>query len=552
MLLLRVSIEVNTMGDYVNPEPDNFEMSLGSEIYIDKSNLIAKTNRLIRTKQRFICISRPRRFGKTMAADMLAAYYGGGKNAHALFKDLNIATHPTYEKHLNQYTVLMINMQDFLSQAETVADMLILLRSKLIEELQNKKNNFLTKIFQSLRSLGKNLKQDNIKDFMRLMKDVYRTTKRPFIILIDEWDCVFRANKVSADDHEVYLDFLRLWLKDKSYVGLAYMTGILPIKKYGEHSALNMFEEYSMTEPSQFLDYFGFSEAEVKELTLKYDVDMSEMEKWYNGYFVDLGTPIYNPKSVTSSLIRERFSSYWNKTETYEALKDYIKLNFDGLKNKITQMISGYDITVNPHKFTNDMNTFNSVDDVLTLLVHLGYLSYNFEKSTVRIPNEEVKGEFINSIEDLGDWSTVVAAIQKSYQLLHAIWNEDASAVAIGVQEVHEQNTAILKYNDENALSCVISLALYSAKNYYTIIRELPSGKGYADLVFVPYKKSIDKPAIVVELKWDKTVKGAIAQIKEKNYLSALEAYQGDLLLVGINYKKDTKHHECIIESWKV
>jgi len=540
------------MGDYVNPEPDNFEMSLGSEIYIDKSNLIAKTNRLIRTKQRFICISRPRRFGKTMAADMLAAYYGGGKNAHALFKDLNIATHPTYEKHLNQYTVLMINMQDFLSQAETVADMLILLRSKLIEELQNKKNNFLTKIFQSLRSLGKNLKQDNIKDFMRLMKDVYRTTKRPFIILIDEWDCVFRANKVSADDHEVYLDFLRLWLKDKSYVGLAYMTGILPIKKYGEHSALNMFEEYSMTEPSQFLDYFGFSEAEVKELTLKYDVDMSEMEKWYNGYFVDLGTPIYNPKSVTSSLIRERFSSYWNKTETYEALKDYIKLNFDGLKNKITQMISGYDITVNPHKFTNDMNTFNSVDDVLTLLVHLGYLSYNFEKSTVRIPNEEVKGEFINSIEDLGDWSTVVAAIQKSYQLLHAIWNEDASAVAIGVQEVHEQNTAILKYNDENALSCVISLAFYSAKNYYTIIRELPSGKGYADLVFIPYKKSIDKPAMVVELKWDKTVAGAIAQIKERNYISALEAYQGDLLLVGINYEKGTKHHECIIESWKI
>jgi len=525
------------MGDYVNPEPDNFEMSLGSEIYIDKSNLIVKTNRLIRTKQRFICISRPRRFGKTMAADMLAAYYGGGEDAQALFKDLSIATHPTYEKHLNQYTVLMINMQEFLSEADSIEEMVQELRLTLTDELVDK--------YPDVRYRKKS-------KFIQVMRDVYRETKRPFIILIDEWDCVFRANKVSADDHEIYLDFLRQWLKDQSYVGLAYMTGILPIKKYGNHSALNMFREYSMTEPSHFLDYFGFKETEVKELTLEYDMDMNEMEKWYNGYFVDLGTPIYNPTSVTECLERKVFSSYWNKTETYEALKDYIKLNFDGLKNKIAQMISGYDITINPHKFTNDMSTFNSVDDVLTLLVHLGYLTYNFEKSTVRIPNEEVKGEFINSIEDLDDWSSVVAAIQRSHQLLHAIWNKEANSVAEGVQEVHEQNTSILKYNDENALSCVISLALYSAKNYYTIIRELPSGKGYADLVFVPYKKSIDKPAIVVELKWDETVKGAIAQIKEKNYLCALEAYQGDLLLVGINYKKDTKHHECIIESWKI
>ena len=547
-MLLRVSIEVKIMGDYVNPEPDNFEMSLGSEIYIDKSNLIAKTNRLIRTKQRFICISRPRRFGKTMAADMLAAYYSRGEDAHALFKNLNIATHPTYEKHLNQYTVLMINMQDFLSQAETVADMLKLLRSKLIEELQNKKNNFLTKI---LRSLGKNLQHDNIKDFMRLMKDVYRNTKQPFIILIDEWDCVFRANKVSADDHEIYLDFLRLWLKDKSYVGLAYMTGILPIKKYGEHSALNMFEEYSMTEPSQFLDYFGFKEAEVKELTLKYDVDMSEMAKWYNGYFVDLGAPIYNPKSVTSSLMRKRFSSYWNKTETYEALKDYIMLDFDELREKVTLMLSGASITIGTGSFANDMTTFDSADDVLTLLIHLGYLSYNFEEKTVRIPNEEVKDEFVTSIKSL-KWTGVVDALRDSDKLLQAIWNEEVNIVAAGVQKVHEQNTSILKYNDENALSCVISLALYSAKNYYTIIRELPSGKGYADLVFIPYKKSIDKPAIVVELKWNKTVQGAIAQIKERNYISALKAYQGDILLVGINYEKDTKHHECIIESWKI
>jgi len=278
---------------------------------------------------------------------------------------------------------------------------------------------------------------------------------------------------------------------------------------------------------------------------------MNEMEKWYNGYFVDLGTPIYNPTSVTECLERKVFSSYWNKTETYEALKDYIMLDFDELKEKITLMLSGVSLAVEAESFANDMITFDSADDVLTLLIHLGYLSYNFEEKTVRIPNEEVKREFVTSIKSL-KWTGVVNALRESDKLLQAIWNKEVDVVAAGVQQVHEQSTSILKYNDENALSCVISLALYSAKDYYTTFRELPTGKGYADLVFVPYKKSIDKPALVVELKWDKAVQGAIAQIKEKNYLSTLTEYQGNLLLVGINYDKTTKHHECLIESWEI
>ena len=547
------------MGQYINPGIDKFRKSLNSEIYVDKTNLIKKTNAVFDSEDQFICISRPRRFGKTMAANMLATYYGIGEDASCLFKDLDITNHPSFEAHLNKYNVIMVNMQEFLSQSDTAVGMLIYLRAQLIEELQKIRKTILAKTLQPLRlKIRKSLQNDddynnkknNTKVFMKLMKDTYRKTKIPFVILIDEWDCIFRASKFNDDDHEIYLDFLRLWLKDQSYVGLAYMTGILPIKKYGNHSALNMFEEYSMTDPSQFLDYFGFKEDEVKELTIKYKSDMSEMEKWYNGYFVDLGTPIYNPKSVTSSLKRGRFSSYWNRTETYEALKDYILMDFDGLNDKITQMISGYNVTVNPNKFTNDMNTFNSADDVLTLLVHLGYLTYNFEKSKVRIPNEEVKGEFINSIEDLAEWEFVVAAIQKSYQLLQAIWNKEASVVAACVQMVHEQNTSILKYNDENSLSCIISLAMYSANNYYTVIRELPAGKGYSDLVFIPRKNHLDKPAMIVELKWNQTASGAISQIKKKNYLSALESYQGNLLLVGINYDKETKDHECIIESW--
>jgi len=523
------------MTRYLNPDIGKFRTSLNSEIYVDKSHLIAKTNALFSTKQCYICISRPRRFGKTMAAEMLAAYYGG-IDTHDLFKDLNIAEDSSYETHLNKHNVLMINMQAFLSKSETVNDMLSSLQKKVTKEM--------IKIYPDIDY------EDKL-DLIEVMTDIYFETGKQFVILIDEWDCLFREYKNDFEAQKVYLSFLRDLLKDQGYVGLAYMTGILPIKKYGSHSALNMFDEYSMTEPSQFLNYFGFTEAEVKELTNTYQVDFDEMRRWYNGYFVDLGRPIYSPKSVISSLLRKNFSSYWNNTETYEALKDYIMLDFDDLQAKITLMLTGASIPINTKRFTNDMTTFSTADDVLTLLIHLGYLTYNYEISTVRIPNEEVKGEFINSIESL-NWNNVVPALKDSNKLLHAIWNRETELITAGIQRVHELNTSILEYNDENSLSCVISLALYSASDYYTVIRELPTGKGYADLVFIPRKKHTDKPAMLVELKWNKDVDGAISQIKKKNYISAMDEYQGNLLLVGINYDKKDKTYTCIIEQVEV
>jgi len=531
------------MGDYINPGTGNFEISLNSEIYVDKSNLIAKTNAYFWTEKRFICISRPRRFGKTMAANMLAAYYGLGEDASGFFGNLAIAKHSSYQKHLNKHDVIMIDMQDFLSQA------------KLSQEESNKA----TPVKQMLEILQETITDElivahpeieykNKNNFIQVMKDTYRATKRPFVILIDEWDCIFRGYPNDIDSQKDYLDFLRLWLKGKSYVGLAYMTGILPIKKYGTHSALNMFGEYSMTDPGRFLDYFGFRDFEVEYLATEYGADFEEIKKWYNGYFVEMGTPILNPTSVSRSLENNRLSNYWNKTETYESLKDYIKLDFDCLQNKITQLIAGEEINVNSNKFTNDMRTFNSSDDVLTLLVHLGYLTYDFATEKAKIPNEEVKREFINSIEDLEGWNGIITAIRNSESLLQAIWNMDSESVAIGVQKIHEQNTSIFEYNDENSLSCILNLALYSASNYYSTFRELSTGKGFADLVFIPRKKFVDKPAMVVELKWDETTSGAISQIKERNYISALEEYQGNLLLVGINYDKKSKSHECTIE----
>ena len=519
------------MGIYVNPNTKNFQMSLNSKIYVDKSNLIAKTNESFETRQRFLCISRPRRFGKTMAAEMLAAYYVSGEDSNPLFENLTIATHTSYREHLNKHNVIMINMLDFLEDSETVTEMIENLKTTIIKEL--------AEYYPEVK---------NKTNFIQVMHDIYRKTEQPFVILIDEWDCLFREYRDDETSQKKYLKFLRSWLKDKAYVGLAYMTGILPIKKYGSHSALNMFREYSMTHPRNLLDYFGFREYEVEELCTQHGMDIAEVEEWYNGYFIDRGTPIYNPTSVVECLDSQEIANYWNKTETYEALKEYIIFDFAGVQEKVARLIAGARIPVNPDKFANDMSTFNSIDDVFALLIHLGYLSYCRESRTVRIPNEEVKCEFINSVEDLEEWNTVVSAIKSSKGLLQAIWNMEEDVVAEGVGKVHEQNTSILKYNDENSLSCVLSLALYTANNYYTIIREHPSGKGYADLIFIPRKKFADKPAMVVELKWDETAEGAIKQIKERNYISALESYHGNLLLVGINYKKKDKVHECKIE----
>jgi len=525
------------MGQYVNPGSEKYQMRMNSKIFIDKTELIIKTNEVINTGERYICISRPRRFGKTMAAEMLAAYYGNKEDTNTLFAELNIAKHSTYTKHLNKYNALMINMQVFLSETTSIEEMLL--------KLQLDVGNELIEANPEVRYKEKtNLRQ--------IMTDLYLHTKCPFVILIDEWDCLFREYKDDLESQKKYLDFLRVLLKDQVYVGLAYMTGILPIKKYGSHSALNMFDEHSMIDSYNFINYFGFTHAETKALCIEFNMEMEEIKAWYNGYFIELNNPIYNPTSVTKSLLRKRLGSYWNKTETYEALKDYIKLDIDELQNKITRLIAGEHLKVNVYKFSNDMRTFNSSDDVLALLIHLGYLSYCEQNNLVRIPNEEVKREFINSIEDLSGWENIVDAIRNSDALLKAIWNEEEDVVADGIQLIHEKSSSILQYNDENSLSCALNLALYTASNYYTIIREFPSGKGFADLIFLPRKKHADKPAMIIELKWNKAAHGAISQIKNKHYPSILEEYHGNLLLVGLNYDKSNKIYDCLIEIYQI
>lgn len=520
------------MGIYLNPGIDNFVLSVNDDIYVDKTDIIHYTNDRIGKRRRYLCVSRPRRFGKSMTAEMLCAYYSRNVDSKPLFQDYKIAETPDFEEYINRYDVISINMADIWGRTFNIQEAIDLLSKSIIREL----------ILQY-----PDMDYSNKEDFICVLQEIYLYSKIPFIFIIDEWDCIFRESKDSVESQKQYLDFLRNLLKDKSYVGLAYMTGILPIKKYGTHSALNMFDEFSMTYPREFDKYIGFTEDEVKALCERYHRNFDEMKLWYDGYNFSEDIHIYNPKSVVDSVLTGDFRSFWVSTETYEALKLYIDMDMDGLKESIVGMLGGLTQKIDPESFSNDMTSLKTKDDVLTLLVHLGYLAYDVDNSEVSIPNMEIQAEFVRAMKDK-KWDRIIDSINQSEKLLSATLEGNADTVAECIEQVHENTTSFITYNDENALSCVVRLAYYSAEKDYILIREFPTGKGFADIVFIPRGFS-NKPAIVMELKWDKTVEAAIEQIKQKRYTGALKQFSGEVIMVGINYDKKSKRHECEIEK---
>ncbi len=522
------------MGIYLNPGDELFRQAINSKIYVDKTGLLRYTNSVVETSQKYICVSRPRRFGKSMAANMVAAFYDRTADAPATFRGLAITHVKGYEEYCNRYDVLQVNMQDFLSGTKDMVEMLALLQKSLLWDLLEE--------YPSYRYFDTN-------SLVRTMADIHRQTKRPFVIVIDEWDCIFREYKENTEEQRKYLDFLRMWLKDKSYVGLVYMTGILPIKKYGTHSALNMFWEFSMADPMNLAPYVGFTKEEVKSLCDRYSRSYEECRRWYDGYYFEEAGEVYSPYSVVKAVYSGKFGNYWNQTETYEALKIYISMNFDGLRDAIIRLMAGESLRINTQTFSNDMSTFSSADDVLTLLVHLGYLAYRQAEEEVYIPNQEIMQEYYNAVTN-SDWGIVARALKQSEQLLQAVLSQDAETAARGIEEAHME-TSHLQYNDENALAYTLSLAFYSARQKYLIFRELPTGKGFADLVFLPRPGQAELPALVLELKWNHEVQAAIGQIREKQYGKALEGYMGKILAVGISYDKNSRKHECLIEEYE-
>ncbi|MGN0637628.1 MAG: AAA family ATPase [Huintestinicola sp.] len=519
------------MGIYLNPDNTLFFNSVNhSNVYVDKSALIDKTNGCLFGELRHICISRPRRFGKSMAANMLTAYYSRGCDSRNLFSQLKISRFDSFEKHLNKYNVFHFDIRSFASKSDNIKMMIEMLEKTIKRDLKSDYSDM-------------NLPDDYSADEMLLA--VFRKYGIPFVFIIDEWDCIFRIYKDDTKGQQLYLNYLRTLLKEQPYVALDYATGILPVKKYGEHSALNMYSEYSMANQAMFAEYTGFTPDDVAYLCKKFDMPLEKMAQWYDGYKVG-SYDIYNPQSVVRAVTNRIFDSYWTKTETFEALQMYIKIDMDGLRQSVIRMIAGEHISVNTGKFQNDMVSLHSADDVLTLLIHLGYLTYDFDSKTAWIPNKEVQQEFINCIED-GGWEEVMNSLRQSDELLSATLACNSDKVAEILEEVHRKNTSIIAYNNEMSLSVTLSLAYYSARNSYEIFRELPSGKGFADLTFIP-RKGVDSPAMVIELKYNKTASNALEQIKGKNYTEKLTAFSGEILLVGISYD-ESKGHSCVIEK---
>ncbi|MCD7839394.1 MAG: AAA family ATPase, partial [Erysipelotrichaceae bacterium] len=396
------------------------------------------TNSILNIKERFLCVTRPRRFGKSTDAQMLVAYYSKGCDSSSLFDCLKIAKEDNYQEHLNNHNVIFINMLKFYKRTDNINSLLKLLTQKIMKEIKAS--------FPEVDFWDEN-------DLSFSLDDIYSQTKNKFIFIIDEWDCLLRNKNSTEKDKVKYINFFDVLFKDQSYIELVYMTGILPIKKFDDQSTFNMFDEISMLSSTPLEEYMGFTVDEVKNLCSQYHMDYNEIQSWYDGYHLENNISIYSPRSIVQAITKKSCKSYWIDTSNFEDLKIYINMNFDGLKDDIICLLAGEKININPKTFRNDAAILNNKDDVLTLLVHFGYLGFDYANNKVYIPNKEVVDSFMNAISEL-PWNES-RIIKESKDLLEATWNMDEEKVAQYIEEAH-QETSIIEYNDENSLACVI------------------------------------------------------------------------------------------------
>ena len=523
------------MGIYFNPSNGSFASDKRSKIYVDKTGVLEYLNGVLGTNRRCISVSHARRFGKSHAAGMIDAYYSLGCDSTKLFEDTKIAESDDFKKYMNKYNVIHLDISsvwDFHKE-----DLIESIHERVCDDFQ--------------KEYADTLNYD--KDLYLLIQDIYIKTNVPFVIIIDEWDCVIRNSEDKELVHR-YLQLLHSLFKSeesKSYLALAYITGILPIKKIKDESALNNFREYTMLDSYPITEFYGFTEEEVRELCEKYNMDFESTKAWYNGYLID-GMHMYNPNSVSMAMDRHRFDSYWRNTSSFASINTFITMNYEGLKDDIMTMLAGGRVSVNTSSFQNDLSTVASKDDALTALIHLGYLAYDADRKNAYIPNYEVATAFEAALQ-VGEWKDIAKTISRCDELLMATIDGNAEKVAEIIELAHDTYTSVLKYNDENSLSCVLTMAYFTAPAYYNIVREMPAGKGFADFVFIPRANAGWRPAIVVELKYNKSADTAIKQIKEKRYQGALTGYSDKILLVGISYEADgsDKKHTCVIEEWR-
>lgn len=509
---------------------NQFTKTTKEKYFVDKSNLIGKMNELIGTASQYVCITRPRRFGKTLNAMMLASYYSKNADCKDIFDNLQISKDSSYLEHLNKHNVIYIKFNVAPKEKSSYSEFIERYRSLLIKDL--------LEYCPGIEVLPEMALSD-------IFDQVYNKTGKGFVFIIDEWDYIFNHNLFSKDDRKSFLEFLENLLKDKSYVDLAYMTGVLPIAKYSTSSTINMFDEYTFLNDEDFDIYFGFTENEVEKLCLQQNkVSMNELKTWYNGYMTPGKHEIYNPRSVAFALRKGRCQSYWTNTGPMDEISYYIENNVEEVRDDIVKMVSGIPVNIHLEGYSAEKLNLNTSDEILSAMTVYGFLSYYDE--TLTIPNKELRMKFDYSLKN-HQMGAISELVLKSNEMLEATLRKDTETMVKILEEAHNINIPVIKYNDENSLACVVTLVYLSARTKYRIIREMPSGKGFADFIFYPNNKS--KPAFILELKKNSTPEEALKQIREKKYALALKDYTGKKFAVGISWNKKTKEHKIKIED---
>lgn len=504
-----------------------YDQLRNSEYFVDKSGIIRTINKRIKTITKNICITKPRRFGKTSLLNMLGAYYCKAYDSKSIFDKLAISQSKDYTVHLNHYNVINMCLNHLSDQGNTYNDYISLIKDSLKHDILES--------YPELQGIS-----------FHSISDMLTATNDEFIFIIDEWDYIF-SHDLYSENQSDFLEFLRDLLKDRPYVALAYMTGVLPIKRYSTGSALNMFKEYTMLNDPAFEKYFGFTEEEVEALCQQQTVlSMSEISEWYNGYQTRDGQRLYNPRSVVCALEDGSCQSYWTTTGKMDEVLFYLKHNIGEVREDAIKMVNHMPIHIEIRKeYTAGQSSPSTKKEIYAAMIIYGLLSYS--DGELRIPNKELMLEFESALED-DDFGYVAELVRNSSAVLDATLNRQSDTVASYLHNIHNSELPILKYNDENSLSCVVTLAYLSARNKYKIEREEKSGKGFADFIFYPRRKSL--PGIIIELKADSSPETAIKQIKSKEYSEKLKKEKTEYILaVGINYDSKKKEHQCLIEE---
>ena len=535
------------MGIYLNSESAYtlYKSETQKPYFVDKSRMIEELFPLIEEGANHICITRPRRFGKTVTANMISAFFSKAREASDIFDRLKISTSQNYSKYRNQYNVIHISLNDISRQCTTYEEYITRIEQRLVRDLK--------RAYPQAELDGEESAVD------ALMEIYTENSENRFIFVFDEWDFLFHQPFVTEKEKREYLSYLRSLLKDRPYVILAYMTGILPIAKYSSGSELNMFTEYTMLSEEKFSEVFGFTDSEVDTLYQKYTdytehikVTREGLRYWYNGYHTFSGERVYNPRSVVCALRNNNLGNYWTSAGPYDEIYYYIENNVAAVRDDLALMVSGIPVPAKIREYAATSMNLNTKDEIFSSMVVYGFLSY--ENGKVSIPNKELMDRFDEMLQREPSLGYVYRLARASDRMLEATLSGDVDTMAEILELAHDTEVPLLRYNNETELSAVVNLVYLSARDRYRVEREDKAGTGYDDFIFYPETdKSID--CIILELKVDSSPEEAIRQIKTRKYdlrfrerIGEKQKYTGRILAVGISYNKKTKKHICRVE----